>query len=293
MALVITVFLGSVVKASIPGWQAGGFSFFSHANWVFGPANEQGVTYGALPLIMGTLLTTLAALVVAVPIAIGAAVALVFLVPRRLQTPIAAVIELLAVVPSVIYGVWGTLVIHKWLSASGQPWIVAHWFHGAWPFNGAPQGAGMLLGAIVLSVMVLPTITAVSRDVIALVPRDLVEGSLSLGATRSQTIFRVVLPTSRSGLMGAIVLGAGRAIGETVAMAFLLGGVTAMSPHPTNLFSTGSTLAAEIANDFLESVGQPGLIGVLCVLALILMVIVVAVNYLAQRIIRRAELKLV
>lgn len=292
MAILVVLFVYSIVSSSIPGWKLAGFSLFTSENWNFTPI--QG-SFGALPLIAGTFFTTIFALLLAVPISIGTALAIVFFIPRRFQTFLSSLIELLAVVPSVVYGVWGLLVIDRWLNSSAQPWLINNWLpwsHGAWPFSGAPLGFGMMLGTIVLAVMILPTVTSITRDVLALVPRDLVEGGLSLGATKGQVLTRVVLPSARTGIIGAVVLGTGRALGETVAMAFLLGGVTSASPMPTNLLATGATLASEIANNFIDSIGQSGLIGVLCCLALILMVIVMAVNLTAQAVIRRGERKL-
>jgi phosphate transport system permease protein len=286
MAVVLIAFVFSIVKNSIPGWQVAGWSFFTSKYWDFG-SNQ----FGVIPLVLGTLFTTIVAVLVASPIAIGTALAVVFLVPRRLKTPVSALVEVLAVVPSIIYGVWGALVLDGWLGGHAQPWL-ANLFHHKWPFSGTPVGYGMMLGSIVLAVMILPTVTAIARDVIVLVPNDLIEGALSLGATRSQVIRKVVLPTSRTGLFGAVVLGTGRALGETVAMAFLLGGVTSASPLPTSFLSTGATLASEIANHFLEAVGQNSLLGVLNCLALVLMVFVGLVNLAARLIIARAERRL-
>ncbi len=286
MGIIVVYFVYTIAHESVPGWKAAGWSFFTSTNWDFGAGQ-----YGALPLILGTLVTTALALLLATPIAIGSAMAIVFLIPRRLQIVVSSVVELLAVVPSVIFGVWGALVLASWLGSHGQPWLISL-FHGKWPFTGVPLGYGIMLGSIVLAVMILPTVTAISRDVFSLVPDELIEGALSLGATKSQVLRKVVLPTSRTGVLGAVVLGTGRALGETVAMAFLLGGVTSSSPLPKSLLSTGATMASEIANDFSEAAGQPTLVGVLCCLALILMVLVGLVNLAARVIVARGERKL-
>jgi len=281
----MVLFVYMIVSKSIPGWQSAGWSFFTSTNWNF--SNGQ---YGALPLIAGTILTTLLALVVAVPIGVGTAVALAFFIPRRLRTPIGAIVEILAVVPSVIYGVWGLFVLVPILDQTIMPWL-SSLTGGKWPFS--PQGTGqsLLLGGVVLGVMILPTVAAISRDVLVAVPNELIEGSLSLGATKGRTLRSVVLPTAKTGIIGAVVLGTGRAMGETIAMVFLLGGVNQLHPIPTNLFATTATLASEIASNWGDLNG-PIPIGIICCLALTLMVMVGLVTFSARGIIARAERRL-
>ena len=281
IGLVVFYFIYVLIKNSLPGWSFAGRQMFTTSTWDFG--NNQ---FGVLPLVLGTLFSTFFALVLAVPVGVGAALAIVYLIPRRLQLVVSSLVELLAVVPSIVYGVWGALVMASWLGNKGEPWLkrVAH---GVWPFNGATAGYGMLLGAIVLAVMVMPIITAISRDVILAVPKDLTEGALSLGATRGQVIRRVILPSCKTGIVGAVTLAIGRALGETIALATVLGGVTQLSPLPDRAFATGSTLAAEIAIDFGAITGKAG--NVLFALALILMLIVGVVTYFARSIIRRNQ----
>jgi phosphate transport system permease protein len=283
-ALTVAFFF-SIIKSSIPGWQVAGWQILVGTTWDI--TNGQ---YGALPLIAGTFVTTCIALLFAVPVGIGSALGLAFLVPRRIQPVVSAIVELLAVVPSVIYGLWGFYVI-KLTLIQWQPKI-QNFFGGVWPFTGnAVLGVGIFLGSIVLAVMILPTITAISRDVLAAVPRELTEGGLSLGATRSQTLRRVVLPSARAGLLGAVVLGTGRALGETIALVFLLGGVTSSSPWPSGLFRQGATLASTIAENFGELSGHT-VFGVLCCLALVLMLIVAAVNFSARALVAASARKL-
>lgn len=266
-----------------PGWKLVGWKFFTSTNWDFGAGK-----YGALPIIIGTLLTTALALVIAVPLGIGSAVAIVYLIPSRLRLAISTLVELLAVVPSIIYGLWGALVIAPWLDNHGDPFL-QKLFHGSWPFSGQALGLGLLLGMIVLGVMILPTVAAISRDVLLAVPNELMEGGLSVGASKSQVIRKVILPTARVGLFGAVSLGAARALGETIAMVFVLGNVSGTHPIPTSFFSVLGTIATEIANNYGSFAGG---LGVISCLAMVLMVIVGSVNLTARLIIRRQTARL-
>ena len=190
-------------------------------------------------------------------------------------------VELLAAVPSVVYGLWGLNVLVPWMSTTIQPWL-AGLTSGGWPFSGNAIGLGLVLASTVLSIMVLPTIVAISRDVIAAVPRDLIEGALSLGATRSQVLLKVVVPSAKIGLLGAVSLGAGRALGETVAVAMVIGSSPSM-PH--SLFSLGSTLASTIATQFIDS--SPQQLAALGALAMILMFLTASVNAIARALVQR------
>jgi phosphate transport system permease protein len=214
-------------------------------------------------------------------VGLASAIALLHLIPRRLRTTAASLVELLAAVPSVVYGLWGLWYLVPWLQNTLQPGL-AHLTGGRWPFSGPHQGFSVLLAGLVLSIMILPTIVAISRDVLATVPTDLIEGGLSLGATRSQVFTRVLLPTARTGILGAIALGAGRALGETIAVAMVVGSNPQM-PH--SLFSSGATLASTIATEFGNAVGSEG--SALAALALILMIITAAVNAGARALTRK------
>jgi len=282
LAIVIIVFFGSIIIQSIPGWQSAGFGFFTSTDW-----SNADFKFGALSLIAGTLVTTFIALLFAVPVGISAALSIQFLLHRRLRVFFSSLVEVLAIVPSIVFGVWGVAVISPWTQHTLEPFL-RDISGGAPPFQGEIYGIGLLLGGLVLGVMILPTVVAVSRDAFAMVPQTLIEGAYGLGATRTQVLFRVALPAARRGVLGAVTLGTGRALGETVAMATILGGVT--NKFPSSAFDLGATLASTIARDFLEATGSQ--VGALGSLALILTVIVFAVNYIARKIITRQAVTL-
>jgi phosphate transport system permease protein len=284
VAAVIVLFFYAIISKSIPGWRTAGLHFFTGTDWNFGAGK-----FGALPLIVGTLLTTGLALLLAAPTGVAAAVAIAFLIPKRLRLVVSTLVEILAFVPSVVYGVWGYLLIAPWLDHTVQPWLVTT-FHHTWPFNG-PNGIGfgLMLGSMVLAIMILPTVAAISRDVLVAVPDELVEGGLSVGASKGQVLRRVVLPSAKSGIFGAIVLGTGRALGETVALYLLLGSLDLRHPFPRGLLSGTATLATELVQNFGNGANN---FGVLACLAVTLMVIVFLVNLSARLIVRRSLKKL-
>jgi phosphate transport system permease protein len=282
LAIFIIVFFGSIIIQSIPGWQSAGFGFFTSTDW-----SNADFKFGALSLIAGTLVTTFIALLFAVPVGISAALSIQFLLHRRLRVFFSSLVEVLAIVPSIVFGVWGVAVISPWTQHTLEPFL-RDISGGTPPFQGEIYGIGLLLGGLVLGVMILPTVVAVSRDAFAMVPQTLIEGAYGLGATRTQVLFRVALPAARRGVLGAVTLGTGRALGETVAMATILGGVT--NKFPSSAFDLGATLASTIARDFLEATGSQ--VGALGSLALILTVIVFTMNYIARKIITRQAVTL-
>ncbi|HEV2361701.1 MAG TPA: phosphate ABC transporter permease subunit PstC [Acidimicrobiales bacterium] len=260
--LVLAYFVWSVVHAAWPVLKQYNYHLITSSTFSVGNG-----PYGALTLILDTLITTAIALVIATPIGIGTALAILYTVPLRMRTALASIVELLAAVPSVVYGLWGVVVFNGLFKSV---------FHQTIGFS-------LFLAGLVLAIMILPTLVAISRDVLAVVPHDLTEGALSLGTTRSQTLTRVVIPTARTGLLGAIALGAGRALGETIAVAMVIGFNTYL-PH--SLFSTGATLASMIAVKFGEATTQD--LSALACLALMLMVITAAVNAGARYLTSRA-----
>lgn len=278
-AVICVVFLLSVVVQSIPAWKHSGVKLLTGTTW-----NQGSDTFGALPIIAGTLLSTAIALLFAVPIGIGTALAIVHVLPAKMRILASSLVELLAAVPSVVYGLWGLLVLAPWFQATVEPDLADLTGHH-WPFQGPPEGVGLLLAGGVLFVMILPMIVALSRDAIAIVPADQFEGALSVGATKWQVLRSVVMPASRVGIVGAVTLATARALGETVAVAMVIG----LNPlFPKGAFSTASTLASTIAVQFQDA--TPLQVAALGALAVILMVMTAVVNWFGRRLIRRAAI---
>jgi len=233
--------------------------------------------FGALPFIYGTLLSSLLALLIAVPLSLGAAVFLAELAPPWVRPPIAFLIEMLAAVPSVVYGLWGIFVLVPWLRDWVQPALGATL--GFLPlFQGPPYGIGMLAAGIILSIMVVPYITSVSREVLLAVPGSQREAALGLGATRWETTRIAVLRYGRSGLIGAILLGLGRALGETMAVTMVIGNRPEIA---TSLFAPGYTMASVLANEFTEATSDL-YVSALVEIGLLLLLITMVVNGLAR-----------
>lgn len=276
-ALICVVFLLSVVVSSLPAWRHSGLSIIYGTTW------SQGTdSFGALPIIAGTLATTAIALVFAIPIGIGSALAIVHVLPARLRVFASSLVELLAAVPSVVYGLWGLLVLAPWFEKTVQPKL-ADISGSHFPFNPPFEGVSLLLAGCVLFIMILPMIVALSRDAIAVVPHDQFEGALSVGATKWQVLRKVVLPAAKTGIVGAVTLATARALGETVAVAMVIG-LNPLFPH--SLFSTASTLASTIALQFQDA--TPLQVAALGALAVILMVLTAVVNWIGRRLIRRS-----
>jgi phosphate transport system permease protein len=252
-------------------------------SWIFEKVWDPGHGhYGLLPFILGTIETTAIALVLAVPIGLGTAIALAHLVPGRWRPPLSTAVELLAAVPSVVYGLWGLLVLAPVFRSTVEP-ALTHVLGWTGLFNGPDDGVGLLLAGVILFVMVLPTMVAISRDVLAVVPTDQVEGAMALGATRWQVLRKVVVPGARTGILGAFTLAMGRALGETVAVALVIGN----SPYIAHsLKAPAATLASLIVNDFGEAASGSTDRAALFGAALVLMVIGIAVNALSRVLVR-------
>ena len=248
-----------------------GFGFLTSTAW--DPVSEK---FGALPYVYGTVVSSALALVLAVPLGIGSAVYLAEIAPRRVGAVVSFVIELLAAIPSIVYGVWGFFVLAPWLRTAIEPWLISHL--GFLPlFRGYPFGIGMLNAAIVLSIMVLPTIVSISREVLLATPRSLREAALALGATPAEAI-GVALDAARPGILGAVILALGRALGETMAVTMVIGNTNRIS---ASLLDPAATMASIIANEFTEAT-TPLYISSLIEIALVLFAITIVVNGAAR-----------
>ena len=254
-----------------------GLGFVTSSEW-----NPVTGRFGALPLIFGTLFSSFLALLIAVPLSLGVAVYLTEFAPMAVRQPVAFVIGLLAAIPSVVYGLWGIFVLIPFLRATVYPFLEATL--GFLPiFAGPIYGPSMLSAAIILAIMVMPYIMSVSREVLRAVPDSQREAALALGATRWEAVRTAVVPYARSGILGAIILGLGRALGETMAVTMLIGNRHEIA---ASLFAPGYTMAAAIANEFSEAVGDMHL-SALAYVALVLFAVTVLVNAAARLLIWR------
>jgi phosphate transport system permease protein len=278
--VIVALLIGLVIILFIDAWPAisrFGLSFLGSSSW--DPVRQ---AFGALPAIYGTLVSALIGLVIAVPISLGAAIFLVELSPSRLRGPASLVIEMLAAIPSVIIGLWGLFVLVPFVRSPIESWLGSKL--GFLPlFQGPPFGVGFLAAGIILAIMIIPIITAVSRDAMRAVPNEQREAIFALGATRWEAIRRAVLPYCRSGLVGAVILGLGRALGETMAVTMVIGNAYKLTP---SMFSPGSTIASKIASEFSEA-SSGVFIGSLVELALILFAVTLLVNVVARLLVWR------
>ncbi len=286
-AILVLLILGGVALSLLRGaWPAlshFGFGFVTREIW--NPVTDE---YGALAPIYGTVVTSLIAMLLAVPTGFGIALFLTELCPPVLKRSIGTAVELLAAVPSIIFGIWGLFVLAPLLQRHVQPWLIDH--IGPIPmigklFQGPPFGIGVLTAGVVLAVMVLPFIAATMRDVFDTVPPMLKESGYGLGATTWEVIWHVVVPHSRVGMLGGIMLGLGRALGETMAVTFVIGTAHRIS---TSLLAPGTTISSSIANEFTEAVGDL-YTSSLIALGLLLFLITFAVIAIAQAMLRRLE----
>lgn len=280
-ALAIPVLLGFLVFELWDGARLAiaryGLGFITSSTW--DPVAEQ---FGALPLIFGTLLSSLIALVIAVPLSLGVAIYLTEFAPQSVRQPVAFLIGLLAAIPSVVYGLWGIFVLIPLLRTTVFPFLRDTL--GFLPlFQGPIYGPSMLAAGIILAIMVMPYIMSVGREVLLAVPNTQREAALALGATRWEAVTTAVLPYARSGIVGAVILGLGRALGETMAVTMLIGNRHEIA---ASLFAPGYTMAAAIANEFSEAVGDLHL-SALAYVAFLLFLVTVIVNAGARLLIWR------
>jgi phosphate transport system permease protein len=269
--VVVGLIVYEVARGAGPALHTFGFEFLRTTAW--DPVADK---FGALPYIYGTLVSSGLALLLALPIGVGTAIYLAELAPPRVGAVVAFVTELLAAIPSIVYGIWGVFVLAPWLRTAIEPWLIAHL--GFLPlFQGFPFGLGMLNAAIVLGIMILPPIISISREVLLSMPRALREASLALGSTRAEAI-GVVVDAARPGILGAAILALGRALGETMAVTMVIGNTNRIS---ASLLAPSATMASVIANEFTEATGALHL-SALIEIALLLFVVTIIVNAAAR-----------
>jgi phosphate transport system permease protein len=288
-AIGVLVILGgvilSLISGSLPALHAFGLNFLIEERW--NPVTER---FGALAPIYGTLVTSFIAMLIAVPLGLLIAAFLTELCPMWLRRPIGIAIELLAGIPSIIYGIWGLFVFAPFLQDTLQPFLIA--VFGEIPvlsalFAGPPYGIGMLTAGLILAIMVLPFITSISRDVFEAVPTVLKEAAYGIGCTTWEVLRYVVLPYTRVGVIGGVMLGLGRALGETMAVTFVIGNAHKVS---ASLLAPGTTISATIANEFTEAVGDlytSALIALGLILFVITFIVLAIARYMLLRIERR------
>jgi phosphate ABC transporter permease protein PstC len=277
--LLIAFFFYELIKQSHPVFaKEGVFGFAFHNDW-----NVPKNIYGAWPLVMGTIITSAIALLIGVPIAVATAIFLTELCPRRFRDILTILVELLAAVPSVVYGLWGVFVLIPRLKGAEQ------WFSDTFSFlpfvGGTVAGPNYFIAGLILAIMILPIVSAISREVIATVPTEHKEAALALGATRWEMIRMAVIPYSRAGITGGAMLGLGRAIGETIAVTLVIGNAPSIGKH---IFDQGYTLAAVIANEFGEAASEPLHRSALIAAGLVLFVLTLFINAIARAFVLRA-----
>ncbi len=284
-AVLVLLILGgiivSLVEGSLPALRRFGLGFVTSNAW--NPVKEQ---FGALPAVYGTLVTSAIAMLIGVPVSFGIAIFITELCPISLKRPLGIAIELLAGIPSIIYGIWGLFSFAPLMQATVQPALIDTVGNVPWVgdlFQGPPYGIGTLTAGIILAVMILPFITSITRDVFETVPPMLRESAYGLGATTWEVVWKVVLPFSRVGVVGGVMLGLGRALGETMAVTFVIGNAHRIS---TSILAPGTTISASIANEFTEAVGDI-YTSSLVTLGLILFVITFVVLALARLMLAR------
>jgi phosphate transport system permease protein len=275
--LLLAAMAVQMTRASTLSLDRFGFGFVTGNDW--DPVRD---VFGAWPFVFGTVASSLLALTIAVPIAVGVAIILSEFAPDLVRGPLGFTVELLAAIPSVVYGLWGIFVLVPWLRESVEPWL-GHWLGFLPLFRGAPRGFGMLAGGLVLAIMILPTIASVSRDVMHAVPTTFREAALALGATPWESVKIGVLPHARAGIVGAIILGLGRALGETMAVTMVIGNRAEVS---MSLFDPSATMASVIANEYTEASGDLYL-AALTQLGLLLFAVTVLLNLVARLLVWR------
>ena len=279
--------LYALINGSIDSIEAFGLGFLTGTDWIPNPPNGGAPILGVLPAIYGSVSTTVIALVLAVPVSLGIALFQSELAPRKLRLPSIFLVELLAAVPSVVYGLWGILFLVPFMQNYVDPGLIGNF--GFIPiFAGEPTGLGMLTAGVILAIMIIPYAAAVMREVFTAVPRSQREACVALGGTTWETIRTAVIPYAGTGIIAAIVLAMGRAIGETMAVAMVIGNVARISP---SLFLPAETIPSVIANEFTEVAGNNVYLAALFELGLILFAVAFVMNLFGRLMISRLSFK--
>jgi phosphate ABC transporter permease protein PstC len=279
LVLIAFFFVRLIIEADPALSKFGVLHFALDNNW-----DVSRAIYGALPLVVGTLITSVIALIIGVPVAVATAVYLTELSPRRMRGPLTVLVELLAAVPSVVYGLWGVFVLIPRLKPAEE------WFGRTFDFlpfvSPGVAGPNYFITGLILAIMILPIVSAITREVMATVPVEHKEAALALGATRWEMIRMAVLPYSRAGISGAAMLGLGRAIGETIAATLVIGNAPEIAK---SIFGQGYTLAAVIANEFGEAAATPTHRAALIAAGLVLFVLTLVINFVARYFVNRSQ----
>ena len=280
--LIIAAIIWKVAEGAWPAIRHFGIGFVWHTNW-----NPVTNVYGARWFVIGTIVTAFGAMVIAAPLAVAIGLFLSELAPQSVRGPIGSLVEMLAAVPSVVVGLWGILVLGPIMRSDIEPFL--HHYFGWIPiFGGTPSQSGMLIAIVVLSMMALPIISSICRELFLSVPQDVKEASIGLGATRWEMVRTVIIPHVKGGVLAGIILGLGRALGEAIAVTQVIGN-TLGSLH-ISLFAPGNTLASQIASNY-QGAGSNIEVASLVYLGLILLVITFVSNLVAQRIVHRFEVQ--
>ena len=281
--LIIALMIFQLISESYPIWEEEGLSFVIGTDWNEVEGRE---SFGALPYILGTLTTAALAMAIGVPLSIGIAM-FVSDAPPKIGAPLGFLVELLAAVPSVIYGLWGLYVFREYFVDYIEKPLHSAFGDSIWFFSGTPFGLDIFTASVILAIMIIPTVSAVSREVMKAVPQQQKEAAYMLGATKWEMFKLAIFPYSKTGLIGASILGLGRAVGETMAVTMLIGNSTGLNAIPSSLFKPSQTMSSIIANQYNEAslVGLhiPALIGT----ALILLAIAICINIVAHILVTR------
>jgi phosphate transport system permease protein len=281
--LIIGIMVFYLYAESHEIWEHEGLDFLTGSEW---NAVEGREVFGAAPYVLGTLVTASLAMAMGVPISIGIAM-FISQAPKKISTPLSLVVDLLAAVPSIIYGFWGLYVFRDYLINWIELPLHNTFGDSIWIFSSAPFGLDIFSASIILAIMIIPTISAVSREIMIAVPHQQKEAAYMLGATKWEMFKLSIFPYAKTGLIGAAILGLGRAVGETMAVTMLIGNATGPSAFPQTLFQPGQTMSSIIANEFIEaspaSLHLPALIGI----GLILLLVAICINIVAHLLVSR------